>query len=62
MHPEAREIAMSRLTLVSVLLCTLLAFVWIRESPARLFRSVLSASRRPAGEEDQNVNPNLTVK
>ncbi len=48
--------------LIYTLLCTLLAFVWIRESPARLFRSVVSASRRPAGEEDQNVNPNLTVK
>lgn len=48
--------------LIYTLVCTLLAFVWIRESPARLFRSVLSASRRPAGEEAQNDNPNLTVK
>lgn len=28
--------------------CTLLAFAWIRESPARLFRAVRAASRRPA--------------
>ena len=48
--------------LIYTLLCTLLAFVWIRESPARLFRSVLSASRQPATEEAQNVNPNVTVK
>ena len=49
--------------LIYTLLCALLAFAWIHESPARLFRSVLSASasRQPA-EEDQNVNPNLTVK
>ncbi len=36
--------------LVFTLLGVLLAFVWIRESPARLFRAVLVASRRPAGE------------
>jgi uncharacterized protein (TIRG00374 family) len=50
--------------LIYTLLCTLLAFAWIRESPARLFRSVLSASasRQPAAEEAQNVNPNVTVK
>jgi uncharacterized protein (TIRG00374 family) len=48
--------------LIYTLLCTLLAFAWIRESPARLFRSVLSASRQPATEEAQNVNPNVTVK
>jgi uncharacterized membrane protein YbhN (UPF0104 family) len=29
---------------------TLLAFAWIRESPARLFRAVLVASRRPKNE------------
>jgi uncharacterized protein (TIRG00374 family) len=42
--------------LVFTLIDTLLAFAWIRESPAQLFRAVLSASRRqekkpqPAGE------------
>jgi uncharacterized protein (TIRG00374 family) len=34
--------------LVFTLIGTLLAFAWIRESPARLFRAVLSASREPA--------------
>jgi len=48
--------------LIYTLVCTLLAFAWIRESPARLFRSVLSASRQPAADEAQNVNPNLIVK
>jgi uncharacterized protein (TIRG00374 family) len=48
--------------LIYTLICTLLAFAWIRESPARLFRDLLSASRRPAAEEAQNVNPNVTVK
>ena len=36
--------------LVFTLINTLLAFAWIRESPAGLFRSVLQASRRPAKE------------
>ena len=35
--------------LVFTLICMLLAFAWIRESPARLFRTVLDASRRPDG-------------
>ena len=41
--------------LVFTLLCTLLAFGWIRESPARLFRQVFAASRQPQEEskEDQ---------
>jgi len=34
--------------MVFTLLCTLLAFGWIRESPARLFRAVLAASRQQA--------------
>jgi uncharacterized protein (TIRG00374 family) len=34
--------------LVFTLIGTLLAFAWIRESPAHLFRVVLSASREPA--------------
>lgn len=34
--------------LVFTLINTLLAFAWIRESPARLFRAVLAASRQPA--------------
>ena len=33
--------------LVFTLIGTLLAFVWIRESPARLFRAVMAASRKP---------------
>ena len=41
---------------------TLLAFAWIRESPARLFRAVLDASRRPAEAQPQNGKPSLTVK
>jgi uncharacterized protein (TIRG00374 family) len=35
--------------LVFTLIGTLLAFAWIRESPAHLFRAVISASRDPAG-------------
>jgi uncharacterized protein (TIRG00374 family) len=34
--------------LIFTLVGTLLAFAWIRESPARLFRAVLSASRQPS--------------
>ena len=33
--------------LVFTLIDTLLAFAWIRESPAHLFRAVLQASRQP---------------
>jgi uncharacterized protein (TIRG00374 family) len=36
--------------LVFTLIDTLLAFLWIRESPARLFRAVLVAARQPAPE------------
>jgi uncharacterized protein (TIRG00374 family) len=39
--------------LVFTLIGTLLAFIWIRQSPARLFRAVLSASRRPAKESGE---------
>jgi uncharacterized protein (TIRG00374 family) len=39
--------------LVFTLIGTLTAFAWIRESPARLFRAVLDASRRPAKEASQ---------
>jgi len=39
--------------LVFTLIGTLLAFAWIRESPAHLFRAVISASRRPAGEDTE---------
>lgn len=38
--------------LVFTLINTLLAFAWIRESPARLFRAVLAASRDGTGKED----------
>jgi uncharacterized protein (TIRG00374 family) len=37
--------------LVFTLIDTLLAFAWIRESPARLFRAVIVASRQPAKEQ-----------
>jgi uncharacterized protein (TIRG00374 family) len=36
--------------LVYTLICTLLAFAWVRESPARLFRAVLTP-RQPADDE-----------
>ncbi len=39
--------------LAFTLVCTLLAFGWIRESPARLFRAVLEASRQPQREGSQ---------
>lgn len=39
--------------LVFTLIGTLIAFAWIRESPARLFRGVLVASRRPAADLPQ---------
>lgn len=37
--------------LVFTALTTLLAFAWIRESPARLFRAVLTTARRPAAQQ-----------
>jgi len=44
--------------LVFTLILTLLAFAWIRESPARLFRAVLQASRRANGDPlDQGPAP-----
>jgi uncharacterized protein (TIRG00374 family) len=44
--------------LVFTLLNTLLAFAWIRESPAQLFRTVLVASRQPAaGPKVSIANP-----
>ncbi|MFC2030285.1 lysylphosphatidylglycerol synthase transmembrane domain-containing protein [Chloroflexota bacterium] len=48
--------------LVFTLLDTLLAFVWIRESPAHLFRAVLEASRQPAAGDAQNGSPTAAVK
>lgn len=48
--------------LVLTLITTVLAFLWIRESPAYLFREVISASRNPKKEPDQNGNPSLAVK
>jgi uncharacterized protein (TIRG00374 family) len=47
--------------LIFTLVHTLLAFVWIRESPARLFRAVLGASRSPA-REAQIGSPKVVVK
>jgi uncharacterized protein (TIRG00374 family) len=41
--------------LVFTLIGTLLAFAWIRESPAHLFRAVLSASRGPAGADQEST-------
>ena len=47
--------------LVFTLVDTLLAFAWIRESPARLFREVLSASRKGEIETTEIIiDPNLT--
>jgi uncharacterized protein (TIRG00374 family) len=43
--------------LVFTLINTLLAFTWIRESPARLFRSVIDASRRPDKAADGDSQP-----
>jgi uncharacterized protein (TIRG00374 family) len=43
--------------LVFTVIDTLLAFVWVRESPARLFRSVLTASRGPGEGEDSEGQP-----
>jgi uncharacterized protein (TIRG00374 family) len=48
--------------LVFTLINTLLAFIWIRESPARLFRAVLAASREGTPKEDQKGSPSLAVK
>ncbi len=41
--------------LIFTLVQTLLAFAWIRESPARLFRAVMVASRQPA--EGREIGP-----
>jgi uncharacterized protein (TIRG00374 family) len=51
--------------LVFILISTLLAFAWIRESPARLFREVLSVSRqgappKPAPELPSSSTPGAT--
>ena len=43
--------------LVFTLVGTLLAFLWIRESPARLFRAVIVASRQPAEEPTPAFSP-----
>jgi uncharacterized protein (TIRG00374 family) len=48
--------------LVFTLINTLLAFAWIRESPAHLFRAVISASRQSANDDDQKGSPSLAVK
>jgi uncharacterized membrane protein YbhN (UPF0104 family) len=48
--------------LVFTLINTLLAFAWIRESPAHLFRAVITASHDGTGNEDQKGNPSLAVK
>ncbi len=56
--------------LIFTLINALLAFAWIRESPAHLFRTVIAASRQPARgsqatpaePDDQNVSPSLAVK
>jgi uncharacterized protein (TIRG00374 family) len=43
--------------LVFTLIDALLAFVWIRESPARLFRAVIVASRQPSEESAPAPSP-----
>jgi uncharacterized protein (TIRG00374 family) len=48
--------------LVFTLIGTLLAFAWIRESPARLFRAVLSASREPARDDTLPPAENSTAE
>lgn len=48
--------------LVFTLIITLIAFVWIRQSPAHLFGTVLTASRQPPVDEDQKGNPSLAVR
>jgi uncharacterized protein (TIRG00374 family) len=48
--------------LVFTLASTLLAFAWIRESPARLFRAVVAESRPQVGDGDQKGNPSVVVK
>ncbi len=45
--------------LVFTLIGLLLAFAWIRESPARLFRAVIVASRRPVGEVGKGPSTEL---
>ena len=46
--------------LVFTLIGTLLAFAWIRESPARLFRAVMEASRRPGEGSPRLADGRLT--
>lgn len=48
--------------LVFTVVGMLLAFVWIRESPAHLFRAVWAASRRQSAGEDQMGKPSSVVK
>jgi uncharacterized protein (TIRG00374 family) len=51
-------IARRALVLAFTPICALIGFAWIRESPARLFRAVLSASRRvPAATEPAAAAP-----
>ena len=45
--------------LVFMLIGTLLAFAWIRESPAHLFRAVHQASRQPAGAQKEQSQRRL---
>jgi uncharacterized protein (TIRG00374 family) len=46
--------------LIFTVLYTLLAFAWIRESPARLFRQVFTASQQPQGDADQSPSSQAT--
>lgn len=48
--------------LVFTLINTLLAFAWIRESPAHLFREVITASRQGTPGQDQKGSPSLEVR
>lgn len=41
--------------LVFTVIYTLLAFAWIRKSPAHLFRQVLTTSQQPSGEGDRGL-------
>jgi uncharacterized protein (TIRG00374 family) len=50
-------IARRALVLIGTLACALLGFAWIRESPARLFRAVLSASRDTVPQPEPDSTP-----
>lgn len=50
-------IARRAFVLVFTLVCAVLGFIWVRQSPARLFRAVFSASGQPAPAEAPPAEP-----